>query len=99
MPEETVKWSKPAERQYIAAIEYILNDSVQNAENLERKLSDKIKLVSVLPETCPPDKYKINNDGRYRAFTLFNYKVSYRIEGNTIRILRFRHTKMKAKYY
>jgi len=91
MPTKKVNWSKTSRKQYLAAIEYILNDSVQNAEKAEGKIKDKLKIIAEFAESCPPDKYKVNNDGSYR--------VSYRIKRNEILILRVRHESMKPKYY
>ena len=99
MPANKITWSAPAKRQIGKIVEYIRQDSVQNAEKVYAKLLNKLDIVAMTPETCPPDKYKTNNNGTYRAFVLFNYRVSYRIKDNEIRILRFRHTKMKTKYY
>ncbi len=99
MTGKKTNWSKTAKKQYSAAIEYILNDSIKNAETVERKFREKLKTVSKFPETCPPDKYKVDNDGSYRVFILYHYRVSYRVKTNEIIILRIRHTSMKPKYY
>ena len=100
MPGKKVKWSDVAEQGYINAINYIANDSVQSAANFQDKLYKKLLTVAEFPLSCPPDKDKYNNNGNVRAFILFHYKVSYRIlDADTIRILRFRHSKMKVKRY
>lgn len=80
MQEKKVRWSKPAKEQFAEAIEYILNDSVQNAEKFEKKLWNAIKKAVVFPESCAPDKHKTDNDGSYRAFVVYRYRVSYRIQ-------------------
>jgi plasmid stabilization system protein ParE len=51
------------------------------------------------PEVYPPDKYKDNNDGSYRAFEKHHYRIVYRFNDNTIRVLRIRHTSMEPKEY
>ena len=51
------------------------------------------------PEIYGRDKYKINNDGSYRAFEIHRYRIAYRVSGNTIRVLRIKHTKMEPKTY
>ena len=99
MPAKKVNWSEPAKEQYLAAVEYILNNSVQNAENFVKKLYDKLQKASLFPKASPPDKFKINNDGAFRAFTLFEYRISYEIQERSIKVLRCRHMKMKIKYY
>ena len=47
------------------------------------------------PEKFPPDKYKMKNDGSFRAFELFSYRVAYQITSKEIRILRVRHIRME----
>ena len=44
-----------------------------------------------------PDKYKKNNDGSYRAFQVFSYRISYRITTTEIKMLRLRHIKNVAE--
>ena len=62
--------------------------------------SDIAKAVSKAvpnPEFYGPDKYKINNDGTYRAFEKHRYRISYKITKMTIVVLRVRHTKLEPK--
>jgi plasmid stabilization system protein ParE len=99
MPAKKLRWSKSAEKQYLAAIEYILTDSVQNAEKAQKKFRDKLNVVSEFPETCPVDKYKVSNNGNYRVLIVYRYRVSYVIKSDEILILRVRHSSMKPKYY
>ena len=37
------------------------------------------------------DKVKINNDGTFRTYYVYNFQISYRISSNSIQILRVRH--------
>lgn len=99
MPAKAIKWSKVAHDEFRVAIEYIMNDSVQNAENLEKKLRNKLHTVLEYPDMYPPDKYKSDNDGSYRAFNLFSYRVSYRVKDDCILILRIRHSSRKPLQY
>lgn len=57
-----------------------------------------IALVSN-PERHPLDKYKLTNDGTYRAFELYHYRISYKISIDTIRIVRMRHTSRSPHTY
>lgn len=94
-----IKWNKRALDQFDKAIEYIEKDSVTNAEKVRQKILFLIDSLSIHPEKYHPDKYKLNNDGSFRAFELYHYRVSYRLFNNEIRILRIRHTKMNPKKY
>ncbi len=51
------------------------------------------------PEYYSPDKYKLDNDGSYRAFEKHRYRIAYRYTKNTIRILWVKHTSMEPKTY
>lgn len=94
-----IKWNKAAVNQLIKAVEYIEEDSVQNAEKVKNDLLTAISKLATHPEKYPPDKYNINNDGSYRAFELHSYRVSYRYRKNEIHIVRLRHTKRNPKTY
>ena len=94
-----IKWNKRALNEFVIAIEYINRDSVKNAENIKNEILARINFIADHPEAFPPDKYKLNNDSGFRAFELHRYRVSYRIFGNEIQIVRVRHTKRNPKFY
>ncbi len=94
-----IKWNKQAIEQLDKAVEYIEQDSPANAEKVRQDVLLQIDSLIQRPEKFNPDKYKINNDGSFRAFELHHYRISYRLLTNEIRILRIRHTKMNPKKY
>jgi len=51
------------------------------------------------PEKHNLDKFKVNNDGHFRAFEKHKIRVTYFISKNEIRIVRVRHTKMNPKNF
>ena len=81
------------------AFDYIALDSLQKAIKI---IDSKIDLTIELPkhpEKYPVDKFKQNNNGCWRAFEKYHYRISYRILDKEIRIVRFRHTsKSPLKY-
>ncbi|HEX5150859.1 MAG TPA: type II toxin-antitoxin system RelE/ParE family toxin [Parafilimonas sp.] len=97
MANKTIIWSKAALKQFEFAIHFIAEHSVQNAEKIRTGILEKIKRLSIYPEIHPPDKYKLNNDGSYRAFELHSYRIAYRVTHTEVRILRIRHTNMEPK--
>jgi plasmid stabilization system protein ParE len=99
MGSKSISWSVKALKQFGDAIEFIMKDSVQNAEKVRLDLLNKISILPEYPEIYPPDKYRIQNDGTYRAFELHRYRVSYRISSKEIRIIRVRHTSMEPLTY
>lgn len=78
---------------------HIRKDSLQNAEKVKSKLLSAISELIKNPERYPVDKYRARNDGSYRAFEVYNYRVSYHISSSEIRVLRIRHTKMNPLEY
>ena len=51
------------------------------------------------PEKFNLDKFKVKNNGNYRAFEKHKIRVTYFISKNEIRIVRVRHTKMNPKNF
>jgi len=82
-----------------AAYIYICQDSPQNAIKVIDDIITSMDRAITNPEFYSADKYKINNDGSYRAFEKHHYRVTYRFSQNIIRILRVRHSKMKPKSF
>lgn len=85
-------WSKEAMAELRKAYSYILLDSLQNAEMVREDIIDATINLGKYPEKHPPDKFKNDNDGTWRAFEKHHYRISYRIMPNEIRIVRLRHT-------
>jgi plasmid stabilization system protein ParE len=94
-----VVWSNKAKVQLRKAIEYVQQDSLQNAEKLRDDIIDLSIKLDKHPAKYPIDKYKQNNDGTYRAFIIHHYRVSYRILKDSIYIVRVRHTSMSPLKY
>ena len=95
----TIKWNRHAIEQFDHAIAFIENDSPVNAEKFKTDILYKIDRLLKNPEKYSPDKYKVNNDGSFRAFELHRYRISYRYRKDEIRIIRIRHTKMNPMNY
>lgn len=92
MANRKIGWDKHALKQFNKAILYIAEDSIQNAENVRIDILVKIDELLSHPEKYPLDKYKLENDGYYRAFELHRLRVAYFVGMDVIRILRVRHT-------
>lgn len=95
----SIRWDKQAVIQLNKAISYIRKDSPQNADKVKKEILYKIADLVQAPEKHTRDKYKINNDGNYRAFELHHYRISYYVTEKEIIITRIRHTSMKPKPY
>jgi len=88
MANRKIGWDRYALRQFNKAILYIAEDSIKNAETVSADIIAKIEETLTHPEKYPPDRYKLENDGNYRAFELHRLRVAYFIGIDSIRILR-----------
>ena len=92
-------WPLFAQKQLTKAYKYILKDSYQNAEKVKAAILASTRKLTDSPEVHPPDKYRKNNDGSFRAYELHHYRIAYRVTEKEIIIVRVRHTSMEpAKY-
>jgi plasmid stabilization system protein ParE len=92
-------WSKLADKQLNKIIDYIEADSIQNAKKFAQGIAKAVGKAQQNPGHYPPDKFKRQNDGSYRALKIYRYRIIYRIKPDGILILRVRHTKMNPKQY
>jgi len=93
------EWGKRAVKQFRTAVLYIKNDSYQGAEKFRLGILKQIGKAARHPENYGLDKQKRMNDGSYRYFTKYSYRVSYRVMPHGIKVLRLRHTKRKPSLY
>lgn len=94
MAADKIVWNTKVRQQYANILNYIADNSIRNAENVRDEIQQKLTALLLHPKKYPADKYKIGNDGNYRAFTVFQYRLSYRIKGKEIQVLSIRHSKM-----
>lgn len=94
-----VVWTTQAQQHLRQAYLHISKDSVKSAGKVVEAIAEAVNKAVDNPEMYNPDKYKVNNDGSYRAFEKHRYRVSYRFSNATIRVLRVRHTSMEPTSY
>jgi plasmid stabilization system protein ParE len=92
-------WTPQAIAELRKAYDYISKDSPQNARKVVDELTAFADQLPEQPEMFPADKFKKNNDGSWRAFEKFHYRISYRITAAEIRIVRMRHTSRTPLQY
>jgi plasmid stabilization system protein ParE len=92
-------WRKSAILYLENAIDYIRKDSVKNADTVANAILAAVEKAARFPEHFPPDKYRLNNTGSFRAFEIYNFRVSFYYNAETIRIVRVRHTQQKPLNY
>jgi plasmid stabilization system protein ParE len=92
-------WTPQAIAELRKAYDYISKDSLQNAKKVVDEIARIADQLPTQPEMFPPDKFKKNNDGTWRAFEKYHYRISYRITAADIRIVRMRHTSRTPLQY
>lgn len=96
----TIKWNKNAVKSLIAAITFIEENGYEDyAEKLEHHI---LSLIKNLPKThlqYPLDRFREANDGSYRALTVDDYRISFRVKPDQIQIIRIRHGSRKPRFY
>ena len=99
--EKVVVWSKLTLIHLEKIHSYILTDckSYEISDKVINTIINSTEVLRNQSELYPLDKYKLNNDGTYRAYELFHYRISYRILKNEIRIIRIRHTRRNPKIH
>jgi plasmid stabilization system protein ParE len=95
----TIVWSKNATKQYYQILEYLAEEAPDAVSIVGNALLDMIDALALEYNNYPPDRFKKNNDGTFKAALVFNYRVSYRINEKDIFILRIRHTSREPMNY
>lgn len=94
-----VVWTKRSLKQLKKIHSHINKDSPKNASKVVEEIAESVSKAIHNPEIYAADKYKIDNDGGYRAFEKHHYRIVYRYTKNIIRVLRVRHTSMEPLEY
>ncbi|MBP6455501.1 MAG: type II toxin-antitoxin system RelE/ParE family toxin [Chitinophagaceae bacterium] len=94
-----IKWDKQAWVQLQNVYEYISKNSLQNANKVRLEIIAKVDSILKVPTSFGEDKYKKNNDGSYRYFEIYTYRIAFRILKNQILILRVRSTYQEPLEY
>jgi plasmid stabilization system protein ParE len=80
-------------------IYYIKSESGIGAAKIKTEILETFKEWTKNPERYPLDRFKLDNDGSYRAYEIYHLRITYQISEFQIRILRIRHTKRSPLGY
>lgn len=96
---KTIIWSTTALNQLEDIHFYILFEtkSIRIADKVIEKIFESTQIVKTASEIYELDEQRKNNDGSFRAYFVYTYKISFRIVSQEIQILRVRHTSRKPK--
>lgn len=92
MVKPKVIWSKNASLQLKESLEDLKEKSPKAASKVKNEILKTSRELSDNPEIYSLDRFKKNNDGDFRAFEKYSYRVTYQVEKTQITILRVRHT-------
>ena len=87
-----IAWSREAARHFDALLQYLYNESERASFIVGNAILEEVEKIAAHPTAFPLDRFKKNNDGFYRACIVYNHRISYYVDGETIYILRIRHT-------
>lgn len=99
MVKNKLVWTRRSRQHLFALFKYISKDTPQNARKVLDDIISATEKAIENPGYYNPDKYKIENDGSYRAFEKHHYRIVYRFHKKIIRVLRVRHSSMEPKNY
>lgn len=74
-----VIWSLRALKQFKVIYEYIKSESPQGAQTVKNAIIEAAEKLPSNPRIFEADRFKLNNDNSYRAFTEFHTCISYRL--------------------
>ena len=95
----SIVWNTRASISFRKICSSIKEESVRNADKVKQGIMDIIESLPSQPEKFPPDKFKRNNSGHFRAFESYSLRVAYKYSDSQVRILRIRYAKQEPKEY
>jgi len=87
-----VIWSKNGLLQLKESLKDLKEKSPKSAAKIKSEILKTSRNLSYNPEIYSPDRFKKDNDGSFRTFEKYSYRVSYQVEKTRVIILRVRHT-------
>ena len=96
-----VVWDRKALDNLQHILDYLSKQSDQAPKTVKKGILSKIEIIRTSPLICEPDKLKDPKSKDFRAFAIFNYRVTYQIKSSEkeIRIVRVRHTSREPLGY
>jgi addiction module RelE/StbE family toxin len=97
--EKEIVWTETAQNQlediYFYLLEITKSDSLP--EKIVETIYNSVSILKSNSEIYEWDEMKQPRTKDYRAYEIYNYRVSYKITDNFIFILRIRHTSRNPK--
>lgn len=99
MAKRSIIWDKKAWHDFIKILEYIRNESPENAIRVGNRIAGIIHTIPEFPEMYKQDDLKTKNNGSIRVFVQDRIRITYRIEPSEIYIVQVRHTSQEPFEY
>jgi plasmid stabilization system protein ParE len=96
---KSIVWSQNATDQYYEVLEYLSKEAPEAIEIVANALLDLIESLSTEYNNHPLDRFKMKNDGTYKAAIVFSFRISYQIGEKHLRIIRIRHASREPLTY
>lgn len=97
--EKEIVWSKTAQNQLEKIYFYLFKET--KSKSIPNKVIDTIynsvTILSTNWEIYELDEMKISNNGNYRAYEVYSYRITSKVTLKEIHILRIRHTSRNPK--
>ena len=99
--EKEVIWTETALNQLENIYFYLLEStkSITVSEKVVNTIESSVAILKTKWEIYELDEMKQYNNGNYRAFEIYSYRISYRINENEIYIVRIRHISRNSKRF
>lgn len=90
----SIIWDRNALEQFKNILAFLLNQSAQAHKIVKEGILSRIEELKRNPFIFEIDQLKDNPNSEFRAFVIYNYRITYQIEeaSKEIRVLRIRHT-------
>jgi plasmid stabilization system protein ParE len=95
----SVQWDNEAKLYFKQVIQYIRQESPQGAATVKMAILEQVAVLKDDAGIYETDRFKIDNDGSYRAVTVYSYRITYKVTPSQILILRVRHTSQDPIIY
>ena len=94
-------WDRMALDHFKEILVYLSEQSLQASRIVKNGILTRIVSIQKNPFIFEKDKLKDNPNEEFRAFIVYNYRITYqiKIETKEIRILRIRHTSREPLGY
>ena len=94
-----IVWRKKALSELNRIYKHIQKSSPQSAIKVRDEIFATADELGLHPEIYPLDRFKKDNDGTFRAFEKYSYRITYRVLKTEISMLRVRHTSREPLNY